>query len=132
MNAFANALLDSRRAAVGGRSEEQPARRGEPVGDAEAQRQLGSDDGEVDLFALGEGENCVRVRDVAGNRSGDPRDAGIPGRADELADVPISGEPGDERMFAAPPPMTRTLIARRTYGVWRAAREEGSDRGLFR
>ena len=62
MKAFANALLDSRRAAARGRPEQQPAVGGEAIGDAEAQRQLGADDGEVDLLALGEREQRRRGR----------------------------------------------------------------------
>ena len=37
---------------------------------------------------------------VGRNGSGEARDAGIPGRADELADVAVGGESGDERVLA--------------------------------
>ena len=37
---------------------------------------------------------------IAGDRPGNSRDAGITGRADELADVPIGGQPGDQRMLS--------------------------------
>ena len=99
MKAFANALLDSRRAASAvGPSSSRPAA-ANSVGNAEAQRQFRSDDGEVDLFAVGQVEDRRRVRDVAGNRPGDSRDAGISGCADQFADVPIGGQPGNEGMF---------------------------------
>ena len=80
---------------IGGRAKQQAARRLKNIAKADAQRLLGSDDGEIDLFAVGEGENGVRVRDIAGNRSGDPCNAGISGRAHQFADVPVSGEAGD-------------------------------------
>ena len=61
-----------------GRTEEQPSVCREAIGDAKAQRQLGTDDGEVDLFAIGERERppstiveidrdaCARARAIPG------------------------------------------------------------------
>ena len=51
MNAFANALLDSSRAAAAVGPNDQHAVRRKPVDQAEAQRQLGSDDGQDRLLA---------------------------------------------------------------------------------
>ena len=101
MNAFANALLDSRRAAAAVGPKSSRSGRGESIGDAEAQRQLRTDDGEVDLLALGERERARRDREMStGNGPGERGDAGIARGADELADVAIGGEPGDERVLA--------------------------------
>ena len=85
----------------GGRSEEQPAVVGEAIGDAEAQRQLGADDGEVDLLAFGERSERRRGRSesigTVRARRGDP---GISGRADDVADVAVARQPGDQRVLA--------------------------------
>ena len=64
MKAFANALLDSSRAAARGWAEQQPAVGGEAVGDADAQRQFGPDDGEIDLFASRQGERSPGLGQV--------------------------------------------------------------------
>jgi hypothetical protein len=48
MKVFANALLDSRRAAACSRTEEQPSVCREAIGESKAQRKLGADDGQVD------------------------------------------------------------------------------------
>ena len=84
-----------------GRTEQQPAVGREAIGDAEAQRQLGADDGEVDLLALGERERGRRDRSRStGSGAREPGDSGIAGRGDDLADVALGGQPGDQRVLA--------------------------------
>ena len=85
----------------GGRSEEQPAFGRESIGDAEAQRQLGTDDGEVDLLAIGERQSARRDRrDRRTPMRASRAIPGISGRGDDLADVAIGGETGDQRVLA--------------------------------
>ena len=61
MKSFANTLLDSSAAAALPRAEKQPAFRAKQVGDAATERELGSDDGEVD---------AARARRAPGSRRG--------------------------------------------------------------
>ena len=101
MNAFANALLDSRRGRGGGRAKQQPAGGGETVRNAQAQRQFGPDDREIDLLAIGEARSGIRVRDVAGNASAQSaRCRGCPGAQTSSPTSRSRGEPRDERMLS--------------------------------
>ncbi len=62
MKSFANALLDSRRAAARGWAERQKPIQLETIDQAQAQRELGTDDGEVDALAPGKLGQAVNVR----------------------------------------------------------------------
>jgi hypothetical protein len=105
MNAFANA-------------EEQTAAGGKAIGDAPAQRELGTDDSEVDLLAVGQREERVRIGEVCGGDSGDQRDARIAGRADDFGDVALSGQTRDERVFARAAPEHEDPQRHRTCRDW--------------
>jgi hypothetical protein len=59
-----------------------------------------ADDRKVDLLASCEGQDGLRVGNVTGNRSSQPRDAGISRRAEELADIAIGRETSDQRMLS--------------------------------
>ena len=111
MNAFANALLDSRRAAAAVGPNSEPAVRGEAIGDAEAQRQFRTDDGEVDLLAVGERSSGVGVGEIDAARCGRARQY-----RDSRARTTISPTSRSEASLAtsacsrAPLPRTRTLM----------------------
>ena len=94
------------------RTEEQPACRREAIGDAEAQRQLGPDDGEVDLLAIGERERAPPGRSRStGSGAARARNPGIAGRADDARRRPGSAASrATSACSRAPLPMTRTLI----------------------
>ena len=100
MNAFANALLDSSRAAAWlGPNSSRPSRR-KPIGDAEAQRQLRSDDGEVDLLARGKLQETRGVGKVSVHGAAERRHAGISGSADDLAPLALGKQAGSQRVLA--------------------------------
>ena len=81
------------------------------VDEAERERKLGADDGQVDLHRLGE---VRQLDDVRRRRSEgrSPSDAmpGLPGAAEDLRDVRRLRELPDERVLAPPDPTTRILI----------------------
>ena len=82
-----------------GAEHEQPVL-GEEVGDAGDQRDLGSDDGQVDLLAPGEREQAGEVVGLDGDRVGFLADAGVAGRAEHLGGQRRSTEGMDEGVFA--------------------------------
>ena len=84
----------------GGRAEQQPPVGRESIGDAQAQRQLRTDHGEVDLLTLGERERGVGIGWIDRDDAREPGDAGVPGRGHDFADVAIGGKPGDQRVLA--------------------------------
>ncbi len=92
------------------RSEDGAPSGGKPVGDAEAERQLGPDDGEVDALAFGEAQEGVRIGEVGREGAGEARDAGIAGSGDHLADAWVAGQAGDQGVLAGADPRTRSLI----------------------
>ena len=105
------ARFERRRGARG--TEQQTPARGEAVGDANAQRQLGADDREVDAFADGEREQRVRVGEIGVDRSARPRAIpGIAGRARQRQ--PRRGCRGESgcrgACSRAPPPSTRIFM----------------------
>ena len=84
MKSFAKILLDSSRAArcVGPNSSQ--AFCGENVGDAAAERQLGTDDREIDFFATRNRFDGMRVSGIDGNAARETADAGISGRTHDV------------------------------------------------
>ena len=101
MNAFANALLDSSRAAAAvGPQICRPAAV-KSIRDTEAQRHLGADDRQVGAFPLGEGEQGVGVVQVDGGCPGTRRAMpGFPGAQMTAVDVGIGREPADQGVLA--------------------------------
>ena len=91
------ARLEPRRR--GGRTKQQSALRRKPIGDAETQRNLGPDDGDIDLFARRKIQQRVDVAHVGRNRPRKPRNSRIPRRDDELADIAVGGQPRRQRML---------------------------------
>ena len=92
MKSFANALLVSSWAAPLVGPNTAPAFRLESIGEAVAERRFGSDDGQIDPFAIDEPNHGVGVQYVdrrGGNGAGD---AGVAGRADDVGDVGFVGE----------------------------------------
>jgi hypothetical protein len=108
MNAFVNALLDSRRAASA-LVKQRPLRRGEPVGNAN-QWQFRSDDSEVDSVRGRRGRGPPQGPRYRRNRPGDPA-MPISG-AQTSSPTSRSAAARQRGMFLAPPPITRTRIAK--------------------
>src|SRR5439155_15346549 len=87
----------------GGRScwtEDEMPGGGEPVHDAGAERQFGPDHREIDGLALGQRQQAVEIGRVDGTGSREPRDARVPGCAQELADISVARKPGYQRVLA--------------------------------
>ena len=82
------------------RTEQQSAGGGERVRNAQAQRYFGPNDGEIDLFALRQVQERIRVGNIAGGRACQSGDPGITRRADKLAHVPVRGQAGNQRMLS--------------------------------
>ena len=84
----------------GGRPEKQSSFRRKPIGDPAAERQFGTDDGQVDLLAIRKREDRVAIADIDGNGPGEACDARVSRSDQELANVAISVQPGGERVLA--------------------------------
>ena len=83
-----------------GRSEQQPAIIDETVGDSEAQRNFGSDDGEIDLLVLGERPGRFRVREINSRGPSQSADSRISRRGNNFPAVTFRGEPRDQCVLA--------------------------------
>ena len=85
---FRERLARFERAARGRRAEQQAAVSREPVGDADAERQFGADDGEIDLLAVRE-LGRQRLRSAMSTADG-ARERGDPGIAGRASNSPTS------------------------------------------
>ena len=100
MNAFANALLDSRRAAaaVGPKSSRPSAAK------RSATPRLSGSSGPTTVRSIcsrsASSSERVRIGEIDGSGARERARSRVPGRADDLADVAIGGEPRDERVLA--------------------------------
>ena len=101
MNAFAKALLDSRRAAaaVGPKSSRPSAAK------RSATPRLSGSSGPTTVRSIcsrsASASERVGIGEIDRRRSrASARDSGVPGRAHDLADVAIGGKPGDQRVLA--------------------------------
>jgi hypothetical protein len=83
-----------------GRSEQQSAIVDETVGDAQAERQLRPDDGEVDLFSFGERPRRVRIVQVDWGGTGELSDTRISGGGDNFANVSFGGQADHQGVLA--------------------------------
>ena len=115
-----------------GRTDDRAPRGREQVDDAEAERQLGSDDGEIHRFALRDVQDRARVRRCRRARSA---------RARRFRDCPGRRSPSSRRARAAsfhaiacsraPPPTTRIFMESRLIPcwtrVWSVQRRDGND-----
>src|SRR5438034_383494 len=81
-------------------AEQQLAAHSEKIRDTEAQRQLRADDGEVDLFAVGDLDERIEIGQIGWNRAGNPRDSRVSWDADELADVALGRQPGGQGVLS--------------------------------
>src|SRR5262249_10153726 len=99
------------------RAEQQPALGSKPIGDPETQRELRSDDGEIDLLAIGERDHGVDVRGIDWNRARKATNSGIARGGDELADVAVAGQAGHERVLARA--ATENKNSHRMNRLWR-------------
>src|SRR5206468_1992077 len=88
----------------GTRPEQQMAGLGKTISDAGTEGQLGSDDCEIDVLAVNQGEYGVEVAWRGRTQSSQLADAGVSGCAPQLAHVPIGREPGDQRVLARTAP----------------------------
>ena len=87
MKSFANALLVSSCAAPLRWTEHAPAFGLETIRKAVAERGFGSDDGQIDPFAIDEPNHGGGVQYVDRRGRDGARDAGVAGRADDVSDV---------------------------------------------
>ncbi len=100
MNAFAKALLDSRRAAAAVGPKTRWPWLGEAIGKPQAQRQLRSHDDEIDLFPLDDVNEIIRAGQIRVNETGNRLDARISWRAEDFPDVAFGSKPAREGMLA--------------------------------
>ena len=82
------------------RAEQEIAFGGEHVGDAAAQRQLGSDDREIDLFAAGDRGDRVGVGRIDRDASRHAADPGVSGRAHDVRHGALGRQFPHQRVFA--------------------------------
>src|SRR5213593_3469725 len=73
---------------------------GKAVDNARTERKLRTDDREIDLFTVGEGQQTVEVGHLDRPGLRQPRDARIPRDAQQRAGVSVARKPRDERMLA--------------------------------
>jgi hypothetical protein len=78
--------------------------RHEQVDDAAIERQLGTDDGEIDAFASREREERVRFGGADVDHPSGARNAGVARRTEDFGDVALLGKLPDERMLARAAP----------------------------
>ncbi len=78
----------------------QPGRR-KPVSYPAAQGELGSYNGHVGLFSLGQGQCLSGIAEIRRDTSGQPGDAHISGRADNFSHITLGSEFPDQGMFPA-------------------------------
>ena len=69
------------------------------IGDAEAERTLGTDHGQVHGFTTRNGQQLRRFCQIGLDTAGKGRDPRIPGGAHDLGDVPFSGQLPGDRVF---------------------------------
>ena len=101
MNAFANALLDLEPRGGRRRTEQQPAVGGESIGDAEARAAASGPTTVRSICSRSaSASSASRSARSIGDGRGERGDPGISGRADDVADVAIGGQPGDQRVLA--------------------------------
>ena len=111
----------------GGRPEQQSTFRGKAIGHAEAEGELRSDDGEVDVFAVRQVGDGVEVGEVDGKGARKTGDAGITRGADQFADVAVGCETGDEGVLARA--ATKNKNSHCLNGLRRATRLTSAPRG---
>jgi hypothetical protein len=73
---------------------------GEAIGKPQAQRQLRSHDGEIDLFPLDDVNEIIRAGQVRVNETGNRLDTGISGRTEDFPDVALGSKPARQGMLA--------------------------------
>jgi hypothetical protein len=83
-----------------GWSEQQSAVVRETIGDSQAEREFRSDDGEIDLFAFSERAGGLGIGQVDRHGAGQPGDAGISRRSQDVAAISLRCQPGDECVLA--------------------------------
>ena len=129
MNALANALLDSRRAADWLGPNERTPRGDESIGDAETQGQLRSDNGQVGTLPRRQLEEGAGIGEIGGKGAADRRNPGVPRSAQYFAPIAIGPQPRDEGVLSRPAAENENSHDRR--GLQR--RQEMHDGGgLFR
>ena len=102
MKSFAKTLLHSSCAAARDGPNRRRPRAAKQVGDAAVERQLGSDDGEIDALALGELRRAPSTSPAwTGTQPGDSGDAGVARRAQDLRHAGFARELPGEGMLAA-------------------------------
>ena len=74
----------------------------EHVDDAAAERQLWSDNRQIDSFVASDAEKLVEIACINGHAARDRIDAWVPGRAEERGYCTLAGQLPRKRMFARP------------------------------
>ena len=62
----------------------------EYIHDAAAERKFRTNNGQIDLLALRDGEEIVRLTGISWNAAGDRRDAGVARRTDDASDSALA------------------------------------------
>ena len=108
----------------------------ERVDDAEGERQLGTDDGEVGLLGFGQADHGVEVFEIDGNAAGHLGHAAVARRANDLRDARAARDRPGQRMLAASrtkdqdfhcsPPFLGTRRSPKSYGrQWGRGKSNG-------
>jgi hypothetical protein len=112
--------------------EQQPAIVVEQIGEPEAQRQFGTDDGEVDLLAFGERADGVEVGEVDRKSAGQLGNTWISWCGDDFAHIALGGEAGDQRVLARAAAEDQNSHLENDLGGQTALHAGAGWRGLFR
>ena len=81
-------------------TENEPAGARESIDDAEAERQLRPDDGDVDGFACGEIDELLRIAQIRGMDGPERGHSGVAGGADDRPGMALAGQAGGKRVLA--------------------------------
>jgi len=81
-------------------TEQQAACFGKSIADTATERQFGTDDGEIDGFALGDREDRVGAREVYGCRTNKPGSSRIPGCTQNAVRTRFGQDPGDQGVLS--------------------------------
>ena len=71
----------------------------EQIHDAAAERNFRTDDGQIDLLALRDGEQIVRFTGISRHAARDRCDAGVAGRTDDPGDAALARQLPRKRML---------------------------------
>ena len=114
------------------RPEQQPTVVRKAIRDAQAERELRSDDGEVDLFAGREGRNGIEISGVDGNCPDEPRNARISRCGDQVGGVDFVCKTRDEGVLARAATENQNSHCVNDLRGWIGGRGRTTRTGVFR